>query len=46
MTTERRTQIEELGKAMGLGFADAKRMLEEIENDDNSYEQTMCEIAY
>ncbi len=46
MTEERRKQIEEFANKVGLGFASAKRMLEEIEADDFSYEQSMAEIAY
>ena len=46
MTEERKKQIEEFAKKTGLSFIDAKRMLEEIETDDFSYEQTMVEIAY
>ena len=46
MTEERRKQIEEFGKEVGLSFIDAKRMLEEIERDDFDYNQYMCEIAY
>ena len=45
MTNERRTQIEEFAKEMGLSFASAKRMLEEIENDIDTNE-TMQEIWY
>lgn len=43
MTEERRKQIEEFAKKVGLSFASAKQMLEE---DDFNYEQYMCEIAY
>ena len=46
MTEERRKQIEDLANKTGLSFVDAKRMLEEIDEDDFSYEQTMAEIAY
>lgn len=46
MTEERRNQIEELTKDLGLSFASAKQMLEEIEDEDFDYEQTMAEIAY
>ena len=46
MTEERKQQIEDFAKDTGLSFASAKRMLEEIEADDFSYEQTMAEIAY
>jgi len=46
MTEERKQQIEAFAKKKGLSFVDAKRMLEEIETDDFSYEQTMAEIAY
>lgn len=46
MTEERKKQIEDFASKTGLGFIDAKRMLEEIEADDFSYEQTMAEIAY
>lgn len=38
MTNERRTQIEELAKEVGLSFRDAERMLEEIENDVDTNE--------
>ena len=46
MTEERKQQIENFANKTGLSFVDAKRMLEEIEADDFSYEQTMAEIAY
>ena len=46
MTEERRKQIEDFANKTGLSFVDAKRMLEEIEEDDFSYGQTMAEIAY
>ena len=46
MTEERKQQIEDFAKKTGLNFIDAKRMLEEIDADDFSYEQTMAEIAY
>ena len=46
MTEERKQQIEDFANKTGLSFVDAKRMLEEIEADDFSYEQTMAEIAY
>lgn len=46
MTEERKQQIEDFANKKGLSFVDAKRMLEEIEADDFSYEQTMAEIAY
>ena len=45
MTEERKQQIEDFANKTGLSFVDAKRMLEEIEADDFSYEQTMAEIA-
>ena len=46
MTEERKQQIENFANKTGLSFASAKRMLEEIEADDFSYEQIMAEIAY
>lgn len=46
MTEERRKKIEDFAKKTGLSFVDAKRMLEEIDEDNFSYEQTMAEIAY
>lgn len=46
MTEERKQQIEDFANKTGLGFVDAKRMLEEIEADDFPYEQTMAEVAY
>ena len=46
MTEERRKKIEDFANKTGLSFVDAKRMLEEIEEDDFSYGQTMAEIAY
>lgn len=46
MTEERKQQIEAFANKTGLSFVDAKRMLEEIEADDFSYEQTMAEITY
>lgn len=45
MTNERRTQIEEFAKEMGLSFASAKMMLEEIEADFDGNE-AMAEIWY
>lgn len=38
MTNERRMQIEELAKEVGLSFRDAERMLDEIENDFDANE--------
>lgn len=41
--------MEDLGtyeNKTGLSFVDAKRMLEEIDEDNFSYDQTMAEIAY
>ena len=46
MTEERKQQIEDFANKTGLSFVDAQRMLEEIEEDDFSYGQTMAEIAY
>lgn len=46
MTEERRQQIEDFAKKTGLSFVDAQRMIQEIEEDDFSYGQTMAEIAY
>jgi hypothetical protein len=45
MTNERRKQIEEFAKAVGLGFVDAERMLVEIENDVDTTE-TIREVWY
>lgn len=45
MTEERRKEIEELGKQVGLSFVDAKRMLEEIENDVD-YDTAFYEMMY
>lgn len=46
MTEERKQQIKDFANKTGLSFVDAKRMLEEIEADEFTYEQTMAEIAY
>lgn len=46
MTTERRKQIEAFAKEVGLSFVDAKKMLEEIEAEDNSFYETMQGIWY
>lgn len=45
MSEERRRQIEELAKKVGLSFVDAKRMLEDIENDFDANE-AMAEMWY
>ena len=45
MTNERKAQIEQFAKEMGMSFASAKTMLEEIENDIDTHE-TMQGIWY
>lgn len=45
MPEERRKEIEEFAKEVGLSFVDAKRMLEEIENDVD-HNEAMREMWY
>lgn len=45
MPEERRKEIEEFAKEVGLSFVDAKRMLEEIENDVD-HNEAMRELWY
>lgn len=45
MTQERRKQIEEFAKEVGLSFASAKMMLEEIEQDIDT-EESMREMMF
>ena len=45
MTNERRKEVERIAREYGFSFVDAKRFLEEIENDvDNN--ETMAEMWY
>lgn len=46
MTNERKMQIEAFAKEVGLSFASAKAMLEEIEADNFDYCETMREVWY
>lgn len=46
MTNERKMQIEQFAKETGLTFVDAKKMLEEIESEDESFVDTMREVWY
>ena len=45
MTQEKIKQIEEFAKKVGLSFVDAKRMIEEIEQDIDT-EESMCEMMF
>ena len=45
MSIERKNEIEKFAKEVGLSFADAKRMLEEIEADYDDNE-VMAEMWY
>lgn len=45
MTQEKRKQIEEFAKKLGLSFVDANRMLEEIEQDIDT-EESMREMMF
>lgn len=45
MTIERKNEIEEFAKEVGLSFVDAKRMLEEIEAEYDGNE-IMREVWY
>lgn len=45
MTEERKKEIEEIAKKYGFGFVDAKKFLEDIENEVDNNEK-MAEIWY
>ena len=45
MPEERRKEIEKFAKEVGLSFVDAKRMLEDIENEVD-YDEKMRELWY
>ena len=46
MTKERKMQIEQFANETGLSFVDAKKMLEEIEAENETFCDTMREVWY